>query len=83
MGAATLKAGLSPKVRSLVQGMESKPVSEECRVRQVLEDNGMKGFEGEEEEFVVDAELDREPVEMDKGGGDVLPGHGVCDDSDS
>ena len=33
----------------------------------------MEGFIGEEEQFVHDAELDREPVEAFKGGGDVLP----------
>lgn len=40
----------------------------------------MKGFVCEEEEFVRDAELDQEPVEVevDVGGGDVLPGLGVC-----
>ena len=38
----------------------------------------MEGFIcEEEEEFVGDAELDREPMETDKGGGDVLPGFGV------
>jgi len=50
------------------------------KVRQVQGVKGVKGSEGEKEEFVVDAELDREPVEADKGGGDVLPGPGVCEE---
>ena len=53
------------------------------KVRQLLGGTSVKGFEGEKEEFVVDAELDREPVEVDMGGGDVLPGPGVCEDSGS
>lgn len=32
------------------------------------------GLVGEKEEFVVNAILDREPVEVDEGGNDVLPG---------
>jgi len=36
---------------------------------------------GEKEEFLVDLEHDREPVEVVKGGDEVLPGPGVCVDS--
>ena len=32
---------------------------------------GMEGFIGEEEQFVSDAELDRKPVKVFEGGGDV------------
>ena len=42
-------------------------------VRQVLRGLGMKGFIGEEEQFVYDSEIDREPVEAFEGRGDVLP----------
>jgi len=38
------------------------------KVRQVLGERGVQGFNGEREEFVVDVELDREPVEADNGG---------------
>lgn len=34
-------------------------------------------MEGEEEEFVGDAGHDREPVMVDEGGAEVLPGLGV------
>lgn len=31
-------------------------------------------------EFGLDEELDWEPVEVNEGGGDVLPGLGACED---
>ena len=43
----------------------------------------MEGFIGEEEQFVGDTELDREPVEAFKGGGDVLPASGTGEHSGS
>jgi len=39
----------------------------------------MEGFVGEEQEFVSDAGLDREPVEVEESRGDVLPGLGACE----
>ena len=35
---------------------------------------GVLTLVGEKEEFVVDAEPNRKPVQLFKGGGDVLPG---------
>ncbi len=37
-------------------------------IRQVLGGQGMKRFIGEEEELLVDAEFNRKPVLVDKGG---------------
>ena len=39
----------------------------------------MERLVGDEEEFVGDAGLDREPVEVEESGGDVLPGLGACE----
>ena len=50
---------------------------------EVLRGEGMEGLVGEEEEFVSDAGLDREPVEVDESGGDVLPGLGACENPGS
>lgn len=88
--AAILKA-LSPKTHSLVWGKENRPASEDqkfwCRVygwilrrSEVLWGKGMEGFVGEKEDFVVDAGLDWEPVEVDEGWADVLPGLGAGED---
>ena len=43
----------------------------------------MERLEGEKKELVLDAELDGEPVKVDEGGGDVLPGLGTCEDPGS
>lgn len=43
------------------------------KVRAVLGGKGMEGFVGEED-FVVDVRLDWEPVKVNEGWGDVLPG---------
>lgn len=40
-------------------------------------------MEGEEKEFTVDAELDKEPEEVDESGDDVLPGSSVCENPGS
>jgi len=50
---------------------------------EVLRGEGMEGLVGEEEEFVSDAGLDWEPVEVDESGGDVLPGLGACENPGS
>ena len=39
---------------------------------------GMEGLVGEEEDFVGYAGLDRQPVEVDEGGSDVLPRLFMC-----
>ena len=39
----------------------------------------MEGLVGEEEDFVGYAGLDRQPVEVDEGGGDVLPWLCMCE----
>ena len=43
----------------------------------------MEGFEGEEEEFEVDALFDREPVEGVENRGDVIAGPGVSEQAGS
>ena len=40
---------------------------------------GMEGLVGKEEDFVGYAELDRQSVEVDEGGSDVLPRLCVCE----
>ena len=49
------------------------------KVRQVLGGEGMEGFVSQKKEFIGDTVLDWEPVEVDQGGGDVLPGLGVSE----
>lgn len=58
---------------SLVRGMERRPASDDRRFRdgvfvkevsKVLVGECVKGLIGEKEEFIVNAELDREPVEV-------------------
>ena len=61
VGAATRKA-LSPKVRSLVLGMEREP-SEECG-GSLLDARARRDLSVRREEFVLDAGLEREPVEV-------------------
>ena len=39
----------------------------------------MEGLLGKEEDFVCYAGLDRQPVEVDEGGSDVLPRLCVCE----
>lgn len=39
----------------------------------------MEGHESEEEDFEMNAKLDREPVELLEDGGDVVEGGGSCD----
>ena len=46
------------------------------KIGQVVGGKCMKAFVSEEEEFIGNAAFDREPVETDEGGGDVLPGLG-------
>lgn len=43
----------------------------------------MEGFVGEEEELVLDAVLNREPVELLEDGGDVFSGAGVGEEAGS
>ncbi len=43
----------------------------------MLRGKGMEGLVGEEDDFVHNAGLDQEPVEMEEGGSDVLPGFGA------
>ena len=43
----------------------------------------MEGLVGKEEDFVGDAGLDRQPVEVDEGRSDVLPRLCVCEDPSS
>ena len=40
----------------------------------------MEGLVGQEEDVISYAELDRQPVEVDEGGSDVLPRLCVCED---
>ena len=42
-------------------------------VGEVLRNQSVLTFIGEEKEFIVYAELHRKPVQLLKGGGDVLP----------
>ncbi len=37
----------------------------------------MEGFEGEEEQFILDVVMDGEPVEVLEDGGDVVVGMGL------
>lgn len=43
----------------------------------------MEGLIGKEEELVLDAELDREPVELLEDRGDVFSGAGVSEEAGS
>lgn len=52
-------------------------MNEEENILKVVGFEGVNWQVGEDKEFVVDAELDREPVEVDEGGGDVLPEFGA------
>lgn len=46
-------------------------------VGEVLRCEGMKGFIGWKEDFAVDTELKWEPIKVEEGWGDALPGLGV------
>lgn len=80
MGAGTLKA-LTPKVCSLVLGwgadlcLRTTTSREECRgCERLVRCWGMEGFVGREEEFIIDAGLDWEPVKVNEVEADMLPG---------
>ena len=46
-------------------------------VSEILRCQSMEGFVSDEEGFVDDSGFDGEPVKVDEGGGDVLPGFGA------
>ena len=51
--------------------------------REVLWSQGVLTLVGEKEEFVIDTELNRKPMQLFTGGGDVLPRLGAGENSGS
>ena len=79
-----VKSGVWDGEQAGVRGAQGPGCGVEMEeVRQVPGDKAVEGLVCEEKDFIFDAVLDQEPVEVNEGGGEVLPGPGTSENPGS